>query len=71
MFLPETLTLDPVAPAYRQARQERLVIDLAAGATTIKKYRFPDVTPAPDAKARSGIKETDGVRILNNEVAVE
>jgi hypothetical protein len=54
-----------------QARQERLVIDLGSGATTIKKYRFPNVTFSPDAKARSGIKETDGVRILNNEVPVE
>jgi hypothetical protein len=54
-----------------QARQERLVIDLRPGATMIKKYRFPSVAPTPNAKARSGIKETDGVRILNNEVAVE
>ena len=54
-----------------QARQERLVTDLAAGATTIKKYRFKNVTLTPDAKARSGMKETDGVRILNSEVPVE
>jgi len=54
-----------------QARQERLVTDLAAGATTIKKYRFTNVALTPDAKARTGIKETDGVRILNNEVGVE
>jgi hypothetical protein len=54
-----------------QARQERLVIDLRPGATMIKKYRLPSVAPTPNAKARSGIKETDGVRILNNEVAVE
>jgi hypothetical protein len=54
-----------------QARQERLVTDLAAGTTTIKKYRFANVTWTSNAKARSGIKETDGVRLLNSEVPVE
>jgi hypothetical protein len=54
-----------------QARQERLVTNLGPGATTIKKYRFTNVPLTPNANARSGIKETDGVRILNNEVAVE
>jgi hypothetical protein len=54
-----------------QARQERLIMDLRPGATTIKKYRFAGVSPAPNAKARSGIKETDGERLLNEEVAVE
>jgi hypothetical protein len=54
-----------------QARQERLVIDLASGATTIKKYRFVNAALVPGAKARSGIKETDGVRVLNNQVAIE
>jgi hypothetical protein len=54
-----------------QARQERLVIDLGSGATTIKKYRFQNAVITPNARARSGIKETDGMRILNNEVVVE
>jgi hypothetical protein len=54
-----------------QARQERLVTDLAAGATTIKKYRFKNVTWIADAKARSGMKEIDGARLLNSEVTVQ
>ena len=55
-----------------QARQEKLVTGLAAGRTTIKRYRFSD---APDTAAavrvRSGLKELVGTRILNDEVAVQ
>jgi hypothetical protein len=53
------------------ARQERLVTGLAPGKTTIKKYRFTNVTFARDAKVRSGLKELEGTRILNDEVAIQ
>ena len=54
-----------------QPRQEKLVTNLAAGRTTIKKYRFTDVKITPQAKVRSGVKELDGTRILNDEVAIQ
>lgn len=54
-----------------QARQERLVTNLAPGRTTIKKYRFTNVTFTPDLKARSGLRELEGTRILNDEVAIQ
>ncbi len=57
-----------------QARQERLVTALKAGQTTIKKYRFTNVdfskVPA-GKKVRSGVKETEGTRVLNDEVDVQ
>jgi len=57
-----------------QARQERLVTALKGGQTTIKKYRFTHVDFSKDLagkKVRSGVKETDGTRVLNDEVAVQ
>jgi hypothetical protein len=54
-----------------QARQERLVTNLAPGRTTIKKYRFTEVKFAPEARVRSGVKELVGTRILNDEVAIQ
>jgi hypothetical protein len=54
-----------------QARQERLVIQLGAGRTIIKKYRFTDVPYSDHMKARSGLKESEGTRILNDEVEVQ
>ena len=54
-----------------QARQERLVTNLGAGRTTIKKYRFPGVEPPKNGKIRSGVKELSGTRILNEEVEHE
>ncbi|MGH7177876.1 MAG: hypothetical protein ACREJC_10880, partial [Tepidisphaeraceae bacterium] len=54
-----------------QARQERLVTNLAPGRTTIKKYRFAEVPVLRDARVRSGVKELVGTRILNDEVAVQ
>jgi hypothetical protein len=53
------------------ARQERMILNLNPGVTIMKKYRFPNATITPDSKARSGLKETDGIRMLNNEVAVQ
>ncbi len=54
-----------------QARQERLVTNLAPGRTTIKKYRFTNITFTPDTKIRTGLRELNGTRILNDEVAIQ
>ena len=54
-----------------QPRQERLVTNLAAGKTTIKKYRFTNVKLASGVRVRSGLKEMVGTRILNDEVAIQ
>jgi len=54
-----------------QARQERLVTDLGAGKTIIKLYRFTNVQIIPNAKVRSGLRELEGTRILNDEVPVQ
>lgn len=54
-----------------QARQERLVTNLGPGRTTIKVYRFNNVTLIPNAKVRSGVKELVGTRILNDEVEIK
>jgi hypothetical protein len=54
-----------------EPRQERLVTNLAAGRTTIKKYRFTGVKLSPQARVRSGLRELDGTRILNDEVAIQ
>ncbi len=49
-------------------RIERLVSSLGPGRTVIKKYRFNDVPQNKPAKIRVGLKETEGTRILNDEV---
>lgn len=54
-----------------QARQERVVTDLAPGATTIRRYRFHNVPHTPNGAVRVGLKELEGNRILNDLVAVE
>ena len=54
-----------------QARQERLVTNLAPGASTIRRYRFNNVEPTRGAKVRMGLKELEGTRILNDEVEVQ
>jgi hypothetical protein len=56
---------------YPGTRDERYVLDLAPGRTTIKKYRFTKVKITPDAKVRSGLKELNGTRILNDEVSIQ
>jgi hypothetical protein len=54
------------------ARQERLITNLGAGRTTIKRYRFTDVKVAPpETKIRVGVKELNGTRILNEEVEIQ
>jgi hypothetical protein len=54
-----------------QPRQERLVTQLDPGRTIIKLYRFPEVHFIPNAKVRSGLREVEGTRILNDEVTVQ
>jgi hypothetical protein len=54
-----------------QARQERLVTNLGAGRTTIKKYRFMDVHFTDNGKVRVGVKQIDGSRILNDEIGIQ
>jgi hypothetical protein len=54
-----------------QARQERLVTNLGAGRTTIKKYRFADVKFSANGKVRVGVKQIDGSRILNDEIGIQ
>jgi hypothetical protein len=54
-----------------QARQERLVTNLAPGRTTLKRYRFSNVKITPGMKIRVGVKELDGSRILNDEVEIQ
>ena len=51
--------------------QERLVINLGPGQTTMKRYLFSNVKVVPGATVRVGVKELDGVRILNDEVPVQ
>jgi hypothetical protein len=56
-------------PGY--PRQERLVTNLGPGRSTIKKYRIPlKPGPAETLKVRSGVRELDGVRVLNELVEV-
>lgn len=54
-----------------QARQERVIMNLAPGATTIRRYRFHNVPHTAGGAARVGLKELEGMRILNDVVPVE
>jgi hypothetical protein len=54
-----------------QARQERLVTNLGAGRSTIKRYRFNNVTLDRGTRIRVGVKELNGSRILNDEVELQ
>jgi len=54
-----------------QPRQERLLTALKPGITTIKKYRLTNLTPKPGITLRSGVRETEGTRVLNEEVTVQ
>jgi hypothetical protein len=53
------------------ARQEQLVNNLAPGRSTIKRYRFP-ITEGQTLppRLRSGVREQQGVKVLNEEVQV-
>ena len=50
------------------AREERLILDLPPGRSTIKRFRFPCAHYPAGVSVRVGIKELDGPRILNAEV---
>jgi hypothetical protein len=65
---PVDYTAFALIPGYQ--RQERLVTTLRAGDSTIKRYRFAGVKPVRGLKARAGIKELDGSRMLNDEVEI-
>jgi hypothetical protein len=54
-----------------QARQERVVVNLAPGASTIRRYRFDNVPRTPKAQVRVGLHELQGTRILNDSVEVQ
>lgn len=53
-----------------QARQERLVTNLPPGRTTVKRFKFPADNAPPDRKIRVGLREIDGNKILNDELAL-
>ena len=53
-----------------QPRQERLVSNLAPGASTIKRFRFEKISATEVKKVRVGLKELEGTRILNDEIEV-
>jgi hypothetical protein len=51
------------------ARQERLILELGPGQTTIKRYRFRNASDLePGTHLRSGLRELEGTRILNDRV---
>ncbi|HTW95082.1 MAG TPA: hypothetical protein VMD30_09830, partial [Tepidisphaeraceae bacterium] len=54
-----------------QARQERLVIDLKPGHSTIKLYRFKDVQFFAGAKVRDGVRQMEGLRVLNEQIPID
>jgi hypothetical protein len=54
-----------------QARQERVVVNLAPGATTIRRYRFDNVPRTPKGQVHVGLHELQGNRILNDSVEVQ
>lgn len=54
-----------------QARQERLVTNLAPGQTTVKRYRFSGAKVEAGTRVRVGVKELEGTRILNEEVEIQ
>lgn len=54
-----------------QARQERVVVNLAPGATTIRRYRFENVPRTPKGQVHVGLHELQGNRILNDSVDVQ
>ena len=51
------------------ARQERLVRGLQPGQTVIKRYRFPNAGDGAK-RVRSGVREMQGTRSLNEEIAL-
>jgi hypothetical protein len=54
-----------------QSRQERLVTNLGPGQTMTKRIRFSGVDVKPGEKIRVGMKEMEGVRVMNAEVEIQ
>ena len=54
-----------------RARQERLVSNLAPGKSVVRRYRFAAATAVEAKSCRSGLKELQGVRMLNQEVPID
>ena len=56
-------------------RQERLVVDLGPGQSLVRTYRFPDAAaalrPGEPTEIRSGLRELEGMRILNDKVELQ
>jgi hypothetical protein len=46
-------------------------MQLGPGRTIVKLYRFANVNFIPNAKVRSGLRELEGTRILNDEATVQ
>jgi hypothetical protein len=65
---PITYTAFAICPG--QSRQERLVSDLSPGRTILKRFRFVNVPFSPDLRVRVGLKELEGMRVLNDELLV-
>lgn len=51
-------------------RQERIVSDLQPGKVVIRKYRLPLPKSSQAEKLRSGVREIEGKRMLNDEVDI-
>ena len=51
-------------------RQERIVSNLMPGKITIRKYRLPLPQSSQVEKLRSGVREVEGKRMLNDEVEI-
>jgi hypothetical protein len=54
-----------------EPRQERLVMSLEPGSTTVRRYRFSNVSQDKIGLVRVGIKELEGSRILNDAIEVK
>ena len=67
----QTINYSTFAAYPNRPRIERLSSTLNPGQTSIKKYRFTNIAPGQTAKIRAGLKETDGSRILNDEVEIK
>jgi hypothetical protein len=52
-----------------QPRAERLVVALAPGRSTLRRYTFPNIGPGP-LTLRAGVRQSDGSRALNQELTV-
>jgi hypothetical protein len=51
-------------------RQERIISALGPGKAAIRKYRLPLSHSSPVGKLRSGVREVEGKRMLNDEVEI-